>query len=620
MQTAPRLPVEQIMAALANGLPQDAESACRAFLVQVPGDETAALLLGMSLQHQSRSAEAAEIHRDLTQRFPNWPGHWNNLGTALREAGKLGEAEQAYRQALRLAPRSFDYLMNLGYLFLEREIYPSARDCFLDAHAIDPTSPTARVYAAQLCETLDDRSLAERLLEPWRQWRDLDEDLSLELAIALAQLDWVDDSLGIFERLLQENPHNYRAIAHQTLMLERANKLDAARALLARLPPIDASVAPALREEITEAHVRLALRERDPADARALIERLLQAEAPDSGHRSSADLQQGYSLYFSLAQVCDREGDAAAAMDALRNAHERQVAAIGRSMPELLAPDAELLTTATKWISAPLRASWPDLTAPSAKESPIFIVGFPRSGTTMLEQMLDAHAQMRSMDERAFLQNLVERLGTFGYTYPFDLHKLDAAQCDELRELYWKLTAQVAPLGSGQRLVDKNPLNMLRLPLINRLFPDAPIIMALRHPCDVVLSCYMQHFRSLTFGMLCSTPERLAQGYVDAMRFWIHHAELLKPNVINLRYEDLLEDFDGHVQRIGRFLGLDDSAALANFHRHARDKGYIGTPSYAQVIEPPHKKAIGRWHRYREYFEQALPILRPMLDHWGYDV
>src|SRR5262249_39402125 len=152
--------------------------------------------------------------------------------------------------------------------------------------------------------------------------------------------------------------------------------------------------------------------------------------------------------------------------------------------------------------------------------------------------------------------------------------------CDELRRLYWGLTARYASLQPGQRLVDKNPLNLLRLPLINRLFPASPIILALRHPCDVILSCYMQNFGSPAFAVLCSTLDRLARGYATAMDFWTHHAALLAPNVMDLRYEDLLADFPGYVQRIGAFLGLEDTAPMLAFHTHARDKGYIGTPSY----------------------------------------
>jgi hypothetical protein len=234
--------------------------------------------------------------------------------------------------------------------------------------------------------------------------------------------------------------------------------------------------------------------------------------------------------------------------------------------------------------------------------------------------MLDAHPSLQSMDERAFLQNLVDYMSRFGCVYPYDLGKLSAAQCDELRQVYWRLTAQVAPRRHGQRLVDKNPLHMLRLPLIKRLFPHAPIILALRHPCDVILSNYMQNFSAKPFTVLCSSLERLAQGYVNAMESWIYHADLLKPHVIRSRYEDLLDDFAGNVKRIGDFLGLEDATPMSRFDQHARDKGFISTPSYTGVIEPPNKKAVDRWRRYQKYFDPLLPTLQPIMRHWGYDV
>ncbi len=206
-----------------------------------------------------------------------------------------------------------------------------------------------------------------------------------------------------------------------------------------------------------------------------------------------------------------------------------------------------------------------------------------------------------------------------GYEYPYDLGKLSAAQCEELRRWYWQSTSQVAPRKQGQRLVDKNPLHMLRLPLIARLFPNAPIILALRHPCDVILSNYMQNFSSKPFTVLCSSLERLAQGYVSAMNSWIYHADLLKPRLILSRYEDLLDDFTGNIKRIGDFLGLEDATPMSRFDQHARDKGFISTPSYTGVIEPPNKKAVDRWRRYQKYFEPILPTLQPLMQHWGYD-
>jgi Flp pilus assembly protein TadD len=614
------LPLDQVHRALRAGNPQEGERVLRAYLADFPADEDGLTLLGVCLIEQDRPANAADAFRQLTQLRPDSATHWNNLGTALRQAGQPVDAEQAYRNAIAIDARNAETHLNLGYLYLERGIYPAARDHFLQAHAIDPALPDARIYAAQMCFALDSRDTAEQLLEPWRTWGDLSDELSLELAILMTHFGKAEDGTRIFQRLLQHNPNNFRAIAHLTIMFERVNRLDEARAMLARLPAPGTVQDPTLGPEVNNAHATVALREKDPARARDLLEQMIATQAARQGATANeANPWRDDNLYFPLAKACAKQNDVDATMNALHQAHALQIELARQSLPELLEPGSQPLRTATKWVSAEMRAGWPELPAPAMADSPIFIVGFPRSGTTMLEQMLDAHPTLQAMDERAFLQDLVERMSRFGHVYPFDLAKLDADQCAELRDLYWSRTAKVARRTPGQRLVDKNPLNMLRLPLINRLFPNAPIMLALRHPCDVILSNYMQHFRSNAFAVLCSSLDRLARGYVTAMDFWVHHADLLKPRLIHSRYEDLLDDFSGQVKRIGDFLGLDDAAPLARFDQHARDKGFISTPSYAQVIEPPNKKAVDRWRRYHKYFEPVLPTLQPIMQYWGYD-
>jgi hypothetical protein len=271
-------------------------------------------------------------------------------------------------------------------------------------------------------------------------------------------------------------------------------------------------------------------------------------------------------------------------------------------------------------VSAAEYRCWKTDNAPDAAHSPIFVLGFPRSGTTMLEQMLDAHPALKSMDEQPFAQRVIERMESFGLRYPEDLGQLDGGQCEALRSTYWSCVAKVAELTPGQRLVDKNPLTMLRLPLLKRIFPNSRIVFVVRHPCDVLLSCYMQHFNAPAFTVLCSSMDRLARGYARAMEFWFDQVEVLKPSVHEWCYEEALEDFDTQVARLGTYLQLDDTAPLKEFSIHARAKGYISTPSYAQVIKPLYRTSRGRWRKYREFFEPVLPTLAPVLEHWGYGV
>jgi len=609
--------IAPIVSALQEGKVAEAEQMSRAWLSREPASEDGLLLLTMSLQLQGRPAEAADVCRELIRLQPRSSIYWSNLGTALRDAGELNEAEEAYRRAVELEPDFFGARMNLGYLQLEYGKYAPARESFLAAHALDPASPEARVYAAQMCVALDDRLLAKRLIEPRRSWVGLPDDLVVEFASLLSLLGATDEGIGVFERLLAHDPDNLRAAAQLVVLYERNNRLDEARSLLAKLPPAESVTDAKLRYDVIGAQAIFALRETDPEHARELFERLIAAftDSPDEKFKPwRAD-----DLYFSLAQILDKQGDIDGAMAALAEAHRRQMLLSMQALPDLVKPDSTPLVLSTKRISAEMYAAWPDYPAPSTQESPIFVVGFPRSGTTMLEQMLDAHPDLQSMDERSYLQDLIHRMAGYGYDHPSDLGKLSAAQCEELRQSYWRASADVTPRRNGQRLVDKNPLHMLLLPLIHRLFPNAQIILALRHPCDVILSNYMQNFSAKPFTVLCSSLERLARGYVNAMESWLHHAELLKPRLIHSRYEDLLDDFSGNIKRIGDFLELDDATPMSRFDQHARDKGFISTPSYARVIEPPNKKAVDRWRRYSHYFQPVLPTLRPMIEHWGYD-
>jgi hypothetical protein len=134
-----------------------------------------------------------------------------------------------------------------------------------------------------------------------------------------------------------------------------------------------------------------------------------------------------------------------------------------------------------------------------------------------------------------------------------------------------------------------------------------------------MLSCYMQNFRSVILAAACENLPRLAHAYVQAMQCWRQHVDVFQPQVLVSRYEDLVGDFTTQTGRIADFLELDDATPMLAFDRHAREKGFIATPSYSQVIEPVNTRAMNRWHRYRHYFEPVLPTLATLLERFGYD-
>ncbi|MBB5883443.1 sulfotransferase family protein [Xanthomonas sp. LMG 8992] len=593
-----------------QGRADAASDLCRQALAAAPHDPAWHTLLAMALQQSGDVAAAAAHYRTLTRLQPRESAHWANLGMALRTLGEHADADQAYRQALALAPQTYHYLVDHGLLLLDMGDLARARHRLLDAVDLDPAQPEARIHAAIACFECGDAQRAAALLPPPALWPHLPDDLREDLAGALIQVGRTDEA----EALLSQAPHGQAPSLSNLIRLaqlhERTNRIGQAEALWQQASAMAVQEDRQTRIDLLQLQSALALRRKDYAAARDATVELL-ALRPQ--------VQIEANAYFALAGIDDKQGEPAAAMAMLEKAHALQFKLAAETMPDIAHSGEEPLQISSLWLETPFAADTRG-TAPDSDASPVFIVGFPRSGTTMLEQMLDAHPRYASMDERAILQRCIEWMEAQGKRYPYDLDTLDQDQVAAMRQVYWAEVAKVASVAPGQQLVDKNPLNMLRLPVIMRMFPDAKIILALRHPCDVLLSCYMQNFRSPAFMVLCSTLERLARSYVNAMRFWIHHQALLQPQLLILKYEETVADFPAQVQRIGDFLGIDQAEFLADFAQHAARKGYISTPSYAQVVEPVNQRAVGRWHPYAPWLAGALPILQPVATHWGYDL
>ncbi|MGH8234029.1 MAG: tetratricopeptide repeat-containing sulfotransferase family protein [Rhodanobacteraceae bacterium] len=583
----------------------EAERLCSDSLECAPDNSDVLLLLALSLQQQGRHNEAIEIYARLTRLNPESGLHWGNYVSALSTNADLEKAEQACREALRAAPDNPDLLDKLGVLQLRRRDPTGARDSLLRAFGKAPNSPEIRIHAARACvECRDYRS--DDLTRPWREWLPLENSLQYELADLKIQSGDAPVALELLEDLLSREPSDLPVRLLLANVYERVNRIADSEALLNNIVATSVDLDGDAENEIAHQRAQLAHRKGDHAEARSILERI--------NPRTDLD----YVHYRSLAIVCDKMGDTAAAMTAMHTAHLRQIEELRIVAPHRVEEGAPVLPAAVGRVTPDDFRSWPQLRAPDQKESPIFIVGMPRSGTTLLEQMLDAHPHLQSMDERPFFNILSSQLDNFDVRVPQDLGRLGQRDCDELRKGYLILACSKVPRRWDAQLVDKNPLNMLWVPMIHRLYPQAKFILALRHPCDVILSCYMQNFRSAVLAAASQSLERLAQAYLTAMECWLYHVDLIKPDVFVSRYEDLVADTPGQTRRIAEFLELGDAESMLHFDVRAREKGYIATPSYTQVIEPINSKGLNRWHRYREYFEPVLPILRPMLEHWNY--
>lgn len=611
MSDAPNKPLPALGEAiemLRQGRASEAEAISSALLARNPRDLAALGVLGASAHAQGKAAQAIEAFTQLTSLQPRERLHWTNLGTALRMERRYDEALAAFQRAAALGEGSADFYYNVGLLHFDRRDFEAARAVLERATALSPRDAAIRLqYARALQERMRSKE-ARAALQGWDGLEGLNTEILAQIANLLINLGEAKESAIALARARLDPAPPPAAAIKIIEILERSNRLAEAREALDRLrrSPTARAADP---DELDNVEAVLAQREGRHEEARAALERLL-ANCP------ALHLRQ-YHL-FRLARSLDALGRYEEAFSALAEGHRSQVEHFRMTQPEIALQGPAPLTITERDCDPADVAQWNHAGAPTLEQSPIFIVGFPRSGTTLLELALDAHSTLRTMDEQPFIQSALEDLVARGARYPENLRGLEGDQLNEVRSAYWQRVRGKVGLHQGERLIDKNPLNILRLPVIRRLFPSAPILLAVRHPCDVILSCYMQHFGDADFALLCRDLPSTASGYRRMFDSWYRQADKLAVVAYEVQYEKLVTDFEQGIRRICDFLALTFEPAMLEPARHASGKAFISTPSYSQVVKPVNTKSVDRWRHYERHFAGALPALAPYLQRWGY--
>ena len=257
---------------------------------------------------------------------------------------------------------------------------------------------------------------------------------------------------------------------------------------------------------------------------------------------------------------------------------------------------------------------WFDV-AQSERPSPLFLVGFNRSGTTLLDRMLDAHPKITVMEE---VMAVDAARAVIGGRYPSSLSDISSSVVERARAAYFGVVDQYIASGFEGLVVDKLPLNTISLGLIYRLFPDARVVMSLRHPADVVLSNFMQAYQPNPVTIHFRSIEATARMYAQVMGLGVQFRRVLPMPVLDVRYKDLTQDWEKELRRVFDFAGVEWDAQVLGYRSMAVEQGHIGTPSYDQVVEPVYSGSIGRWRNYMDALAPAWDDLMPFIQHFGY--
>lgn len=547
---------EATRANLARAL-ADAGQAAEALEVAAGGSTPALIRTEAFLRQQTGDlAGAAAAYRRVIEREPADVASLNNLGNVLAQLGETDEAVSAFELAITHAPQEVGIYLNLANVLRQA----------------DRSGPRLKV-------TRDAARLAPG-----------DRFVLTELALALAHDDQFEEAL----RLLEEVCHRFPEFGESQLelgrMYESFNRIDDLARLVDRLGPGSPPEAGFLR-------AWLAQREGRFDEAAALAHAI-----PETIHPMRR--------FHLIGSIEERRGNSAAAFAAFERMNEAALADAPRPPAESFRARAqrELAGWTRQWV-----AGWtPDPPGGQGPRDPLFLVGFPRSGTTLLDTMLMGLPELSVLEERPMVALIAHALGSR------DLAELDAEAILALRKDYFRLAREHGWDGS-RWLVDKQPLNMAKVPLIRRLFPGARFILAERHPYDVVLSCFMANFQ-LNFAMRSFTSlEEAALTYDAVFTAWEQAVRLFEADYRTVRYERLVVDPGAELRPLVEWLGLGWDDRLLDHLPAAQARGRVRTASYSQIGEPLYTRARYRWRRYADQLAPVIPILAPWAERLGYD-
>ncbi|MCB2102609.1 MAG: sulfotransferase [Rhodobacterales bacterium] len=527
-------------------------------------------LWGLLAIQKGQPAEAEPRLRRALDLDPDSARAWTDLGSALALSGRVHEAQAAFERAATLDPATPDPLYNMGRFLHEAGRSREAEAAYGRALAVDPAHADANSNLAVLLMARDDLHGAEPLLRA----------------------------------ALAAHPGHGPAQWNLASCLERLNRIDEAHAVATAL----ADAAPADHKAALIAG-RLARRIGDFAGAEARLRTLETAKAP--GLRQNA--------LFELGLVLDRLDRPEVAFQAFQAGNTLQ-AALGRSRNIDPAAFRTEVARARQAFTAERLAAWGARPADDALASgpdPVFFVGFPRSGTTLFEQVLAAHPRVVTTDEDSPLARVKAAIQADGL-YPDGLADAPDHALGLWRAAFHAGAQDVLGAGDPDRvLVDKLPLNLVDLGLVNRLFPRAKVIVALRDPRDVCLSCFMQQFRLNPAMANFTDLDATARLYSDVMDLWTHYKGALTLPWMEYRYEDLLDDLEGTARKVLAFLDLPWDDGVLAYRDRAADRA-ISTPSYRDVTDGLYDRARGRWRRYKDQLRPVLPVLARHVVDLGY--
>ncbi len=566
-----------------------------------PKDINVLVNLACVLKDLGNSEQAEKFLRDALKINPRYDLALINLSAVLIELEKIDEGEEFLKKALKINPTSPMALNNLGNIMTKKNNLIDAEICYRKAIEVKSDFSLAYNNLASLQAKKGNLIEAEKFTKEAINYNPKFELAYVNLGSIKIDLDKLAEAEELFLSAIEINENYNYAYSNLFRLYEKTNSL---KKLKDKIDSLEKNKH--IINEILMFKARICFREKDFIKAKILIDQVSKKWIKNTDHHTNI-LFWSFKAFIEEKVKNFDEAFKCFERSQLNLKYENFNPEIFQNYIKTYRRNLENKNFVIK--ENPLKKN---------EFSPVFLIGFPRSGTTLLDTILRSHPEIDVIEEKPLI-NSVERVMKSKFKHNLDeLHKLTSSEKDVLRNHYLEILRNNCDNKSAKILIDKFPFQTVCLPLINLLFPNSKIIFTHRNPYDTVLSCFQQSFEPNNAMSNFRSLDSASKIYDLTMSVWLDYKKKLKINYITSKYEDLIEDFDSHILKVLNFLDVAWDENLKNYRNTAHKRGKINTPSSSQVVQPLYKSSIAKWKNYENYFSNSKKYLGKWKNYFNY--
>jgi len=559
--------------------------------------------LGTLNAQNNNFKKASELINKAIEINPNIADLHNNLGLIFREMGELKKASNCINKAIQINP---DYAVahsNLGLIYKDLGDIEKAEKYFKKSIEINPKLENPYNNLGLIYKDLGDIEKAEKYFKKSIEINPKHVQAYINLGNLFKSLGKIEKAEKFYNNAISINPKYFETYNNLMDLFERTNQNEKLNKII-----ISAETQFNLNPIVKLFYGQYLYKTQKFSEAIEILEKIKFDETQLNRERLRS---------LILAKSYDQIENIEKAFGYFKKTNEINLSNKSNQVDKN--KTLKIIEKRANFFKDPKIKNWPIQKSLELNENPVFLVGFPRSGTTLLDTILRSHPSVEVIEEEPILGNFISSLNKLTNENFNNLKNIEENKLNEIRKFYFTNRDKFINNKDNQKIyIDKMPLNIIHVGEVIRIFPEAKFIVSLRHPCDCVLSCFMQSFTLNNAMANFLNLEDTANLYNLVMKLWIQYTSTFSIKYHTVKYEDIVLNFEKTVKNIVSFLELPWSDNVFKFYETAEKRELISTPSYDQVNKPIYTKAIGRWKKYEKQLLKNLPVLEPWIKKFNY--